>query len=217
MAGRDGRRRQQGVVALHLAVGALAREAMRTAELLRAEILGAVPGDQDAVVKSREARPQRRRSEQLLHALEAGLQQRRIDAIEHVADIIVGGDCPDPEQALAVRAPLALLQGALERQKRRALHEKQGKRRKPEVRHRDVAAAPFPGVRKSRAHRAQLSHQRPQKLHPDGRITSPLIWESQKCPAQLLLELLYPDCPLSDNAPRALYEDSLRAITATAR
>jgi hypothetical protein len=27
----------------------------------------------------------------------------------------------------------------------------------------------------------------------------------------------YPDCPLSDNAPRALYEDSLRAITATAR
>jgi len=100
---------------------------MRAAELLRAEILGAVPGDQGSLAKPAKGRPQRRRGEHLLHALETGLQQRRISGIEHVADVIVGRDFLDPEQSLAVRAPLALLQGALERQKRRVLHEKQGR------------------------------------------------------------------------------------------
>ena len=40
---------------------------------------------------------------------------------------------------------MAFLQGALEREKRGALHEKQRKRRKSEVRYRDVAAASLPG------------------------------------------------------------------------
>ena len=49
MTGRDRRRRQQGVVALYRAIAAFSGQAMRTTELLRAEILGAVPGDQDTV------------------------------------------------------------------------------------------------------------------------------------------------------------------------
>jgi hypothetical protein len=40
---------------------------------------------------------------------------------------------------------LAFLKGALERQKRRALHEKQGEGRQTEIRHRDIAAPPLRG------------------------------------------------------------------------
>jgi hypothetical protein len=96
----------------------------------------------------------RRLGEQVL---ETGSQQRRIDQIEHVADVIVGGDFRDPEQGLAVRLPLAFLKGALERQKRRALHEKQGEGRQTEICHRDIAATPLRGVGKIRAYRAQTS------------------------------------------------------------
>src|ERR1700686_5729353 len=85
---------------------------------------------------------------------------------------------------------MALLQGALERQKRRALHEKQGERRKPKIRHRNVAATSLPGVRKGRAHRPQTSQKGWQKLHPNGESHSPPIRESPKCAAGLLLELL---------------------------
>jgi hypothetical protein len=37
-----------------------------------------------------------------VQVLETGWQQHRIDQIEHVADVIVGGDFRDPEQGLAV-------------------------------------------------------------------------------------------------------------------
>ena len=40
------RRRQHGVIRLHLAGGAFAREAMRATELLRAKELGSIPGDE---------------------------------------------------------------------------------------------------------------------------------------------------------------------------
>jgi hypothetical protein len=39
------------------------------------------------------------------------------------------------------------------------LHEKQGKRRKPEVGYRDVATASLPGVRKARATQSTLTRQ----------------------------------------------------------
>ena len=168
MAGGDRGRRQQGMIVLDPAVGASAREAMRATELLRAKILGSVPGDQGSAAQPAEGLAQGRLGEQVLHALETGSQQRRIGQIEHVADVIVGGDFRDPEQGLAVRPPLAFLKGALERQKRRALHEKQGEGRHTEIRHRDIAAPPLPGVRESRAHRAQTSQKGCQKLHPNG-------------------------------------------------
>src|SRR5271163_1438280 len=102
MAGGDRGRSQQGMIVLDPAVGALAREAMRAAELLRAKILGSVPGDQGSAAQPAEGLAQGRLGEQVLHALETGSQQRRIGQIEHVADVIVGGD-RDPEQGLAVR------------------------------------------------------------------------------------------------------------------
>src|SRR6202030_3974954 len=43
MAGRHGRRCQHGMIRLRLAVGTLAREAMRAAYFLRAKIFGSVP------------------------------------------------------------------------------------------------------------------------------------------------------------------------------
>src|SRR5208337_3141283 len=45
MAERHHRRRQHGMIALGLAVGALARQTVRATELLRAEDLRPVPGD----------------------------------------------------------------------------------------------------------------------------------------------------------------------------
>src|SRR5580692_10919509 len=90
---------------------------------------------------------------------------------------------------------MTFLQGALEREKRGALHEKQRKRRKSEVRYRDVAAASLPGVRKASAHRPQSRKKGRQKLHPNGGITSPLIWESLKCARSPLLELLVAGSP----------------------
>ena len=112
-----GEAHQHGLPSLARSASMDRGEVSRTTELLRAEILGAVPGNQDTLAKPCEGLAQRRRGEQLLHALEAGLQQRRIGAIEHVADVIVRGDSSDPEPGLAVRAPLSLLQGTLERQK----------------------------------------------------------------------------------------------------
>jgi hypothetical protein len=103
------------MIVLDLAVGALAREAMRAAELLRAKILGSVPGDQGSAAQPAEGLAQTRVGEQLLDARKAGAQQHRIGRVKHVADVVVGRDFLDPEQGLAVRPPMAFLQGALER------------------------------------------------------------------------------------------------------
>ena len=57
MAGRHDRGRQHGMIVLGLAVGALARQAVRAAELLRAEILGPVPGDEGSAAQPAEGLP----------------------------------------------------------------------------------------------------------------------------------------------------------------
>jgi len=72
----------------------------------------------------------------------------RIHRIEIVADVIVGRDCLDPEQCLAVRPAVAFVQCPLERQERRALHEKYGKRRQSEIGHPDIAGTTSTLVRK---------------------------------------------------------------------
>src|SRR5580658_11074374 len=51
VAWRHDRRRQQTMIVLGLPVGALAGETIRTAELLRAEILRPVPGDQGSAAQ----------------------------------------------------------------------------------------------------------------------------------------------------------------------
>jgi hypothetical protein len=81
--------------------------------------------------------------------------------------------------------------------RRREAQSGSHKRRKSEVRYRDVAPASLPGVRKVSAHRAQSRKKGRQELHPNGGITSPLIRESLKCTRSPLLELLLTNCKIS--------------------
>jgi len=155
------------MIVLGLAVGALAGKTIRTAELLRAEILRPVPGDQGSAAQPSERLQHRRLRQQRLHAFETGLQKRGVDLVQPVADIIVGGNPADPEQGLAVGATLAFLQRALIGQKRRALHEKHRESRKAEVGNLDIAATPLSRVGKDRANGLQASNKGGQELHPN--------------------------------------------------
>ena len=166
MSRRDHRRAQHGMIALDLAVAALARLAMRAGDLLAAEILGPVEGDEGSAAEPAERLAHRRFEKQPLRVPEARREQSRIRAVEHIPDIIVGRDLLDPEQGLAVRPSLAFLQLPLKRQKRRALHEKHGEGRQTEIRHGDVAAPTLARVRKRRANRPKARQKRRQNLHP---------------------------------------------------
>jgi hypothetical protein len=143
------------MIAFDLAVAALARLAMRAGDLLAAEILGPVEGDERSAAEPGERLAHRGFQEQLLGALKARREQSRVRTIEHVPDVIVGGDFLYSEQGLAVRAPLAPLQRALEGQERRALHEEHCERGQTEVRHRDIAAPSLARVRERSANRLQ--------------------------------------------------------------
>ena len=100
--GRDGRRgRHGGMVVLGLAGGALARQAMRAAWLLRAEELGSIKRQSNARVQAwvlAAARPplepvEAAAGSQLAHNLvETGLRQRGVRRIEHRANVIVRPD-----------------------------------------------------------------------------------------------------------------------------
>jgi hypothetical protein len=86
---------------------------------------------------------------------------------------MVGRNLPDPEQSSAIRVTMPLLQMPLVRQKRLALHEKQGKRRKPHVSHRvrrnpqpRLSAKPLQTVRNPANSSSKISM--PQKITPQG-------------------------------------------------
>src|SRR3954468_7086160 len=85
------------------------------------------------------------------------------DRIQQRPDMVVAGDPVQAEQRLAIRAPLALLQTALMRQKGRALHEEQGKRR--HVRHRVAHITSLPEVRQRLTAPAQRRDQTIQNFH----------------------------------------------------
>jgi hypothetical protein len=142
-AGRHDGGRQQAMITFDLAVGALAREAVRTADFLGTMILRSVPGDQGSATQSTEGLPHGGLGQQRLHAFETGLQKRGVCLVERAADIIVGRNSSDAEQGLAVGAALTLLQRALKGQKRRTLHEEHRERSQTEVRDRDIAATPL--------------------------------------------------------------------------
>ena len=74
---------------------------------MRTEKLGAVPGDQGPPAQPPKGLAQRRFGQQRFQLLEAGRKQRRIGGIEHVADVIVGWNLLDSEQAGAVGTTLA--------------------------------------------------------------------------------------------------------------
>ena len=126
-----------------------------------------VPGDQGSAAQPTEGLPHGRLGQQRLHAFETGLQKRGVGLVQHVADIIVGGNSADAEQGLGVGAALALLQRALKGQKRRTLHEKHRESRKAEVRDLDIAATPLSRVGKSRANGLQAGQKGGQELHPN--------------------------------------------------
>src|SRR3954467_2639171 len=67
------------------------------------------------------------------------------------------------EQRLTIRAPLSLLQTALVRQERRALHKEQGKRR--HVRHRVAHITSLPQVRQRLTAPAQRPNETIQDFH----------------------------------------------------
>src|SRR5277367_3604724 len=113
VAGRHDRRRQHRMVALGLAVGALARQAVRAAEFLRAEELRSVQGDLGPSAQPAEGLPHRRLAQQRLHTFEAGLQQRGVRLVQKIADVIVGGNSADAEQRPAIGAAVAFLHRAL--------------------------------------------------------------------------------------------------------
>src|SRR5208337_3567829 len=104
-------------IALDLAVAAFARLAMRAVVQIIAETLGLVEGDECCAAEPAERLAHTGLDQQLLDALEAGREQSRVRAVEHVPDVIVGRDFLNSEQGLAVRPSLAPLQRPLEGQK----------------------------------------------------------------------------------------------------
>ena len=98
------------MIVIFFAVGALAGETVRTAELLRAEILRPIPGDQGSAAEPTERLPHGRLGQQPLHAFETGLQKRGVGLVQPVANVIVGGNSADTEQRLTVGAAMTLLQ-----------------------------------------------------------------------------------------------------------
>ncbi len=167
MAGRHDGGRQQAMIALGLAVGALAGQTIRAGELLRAEIFRSVPGDERPSAQPAEGLPQGGPGQQRLDAFETGPHKRGVGLVQRVADIIVRRNSADPEKGLAIGAPLALFQRALKGKKRRALHEKHRESRKTEVRDLDIAATPLSRVGKRRAYGLQAGQKGGQKLHPN--------------------------------------------------
>src|SRR5271163_2934920 len=113
------------------------RRAVPAMDLPRTVILAAIQRDQHPPIEPAEHVEAAVDLPELLDGFgEHRTQQRRRGRIEHVADVVVGGDFGDTEKAGAVGSAVAFLQLALMRQERRALHEEHR-----EGRHADVADA----------------------------------------------------------------------------
>ena len=153
--GRHDRRRHQRVEVLGPVLAALAGRALLAMDLARHVIFGAVQGDQHVAAKLAESLQAAGPLQFRHHLGEDRMEVVGADRVQQRPDMIVAGDPVQAEQRLAVRAPLSLLQTALVRQERRALHEEQGKRRQADVRHRIARIASLPEVRQRVAAPAQ--------------------------------------------------------------
>ena len=110
-------------------------------------ILGAVQSDQHVAAKLPESLQAVRTLQFGHHLGEDRMEVVGTDRVQQCPDMIVAGDPVEAEQRLAIRPPLSLLQTALVRQERRALHEEQGKRRQADIRHRVARIASMPDIR----------------------------------------------------------------------
>jgi hypothetical protein len=108
-------------------------------------IFGAIQGDQDMIPKPVKVLQAARTLQFRHHLGEDWMEVVGTGRVQQRPDMVVAGDLVQAEQRLAIRPALALLQTTLMRQKGRALHEEQGKRR--HVRHRVAHITSLPEVR----------------------------------------------------------------------
>src|SRR5215468_9798496 len=94
------------------------------------------------------------------------IKQSRLCWVQHVANVIVAGDLGDPKQALAIRAPVPMLQPPLMRQERRALHKEHREGCHPDIAHSIARIHPATLVRKPVQASAQRGKKRRKQLHP---------------------------------------------------
>ncbi len=107
--------------------------ALRTPDLFRVMELRAVEGDQDPAIQSGKLAKCLILNQFSQCHVERRIQQLRVDVIEFLADVIVGGNARDAEQRLAGMTVVRFVEAALVVQERRTLHEKCTERR-----HRDI-------------------------------------------------------------------------------
>src|SRR3954454_13224044 len=159
------------MVVLGLAVTTPARQALRTAELLRAEVLRPVERDEHPVTEPLEGAQPTVPAQHVQALVEGGLQVRGRHWAEHSADMVVGRDSGHAEQALAVRRLPPVLQRALVGEEGFALQEEQRKGRQADIRH-AVGHLAAPLVGKGRAGRANALQKGLEHLHADLNHTS---------------------------------------------
>ena len=136
VSGCHQRRRQHGMIIFPAAFTSEPGRAVQALDLPRTIILRAVERDQHVPV---EAAEHVKAAIDLLKLIDSfgeyRMQQRRGGRVEHVPDVIVGGDFGDAEQAGAVGAAVVFLELPLMGQERRALHEKHREHRHSDVTH----------------------------------------------------------------------------------
>ena len=128
-------------------------------------MLGSVQRDQRSPAQALE---RRQRPGSLDRFEEQRVECRRGGAVQHQADVVVGGDRRHAEQRLAVRSAVAFLQRPLMRQERRASHEEDRERRQADVGHCIVAVTrrSLAPVRDTGTDLAQLLDQLRYGAHP---------------------------------------------------
>jgi hypothetical protein len=128
-------------------------------------MLGSIQRDQHPPIQTLE---RRQRSRRLDRCHEQPVERRRRSAVQHQADVVVGGDRRHTEQRLAVRPTVPLGQRLLMPEEGRAAHEEDRERRQTDIGQCVVAVAPraFALVRQTGADIAQRPDHVCNGAHP---------------------------------------------------
>ena len=165
VVGRHDRRRQHRMEVLGLVLAPLAGRAVLTPHLARHVIFRAVQGDQHMIPKLAKVLQATGPLQFRHHLGEDRMEVVGTGRVQQRPDMVVAGDLVQAEQRLAIRPALSLLQTTLMRQKGRALHEEQGKRRQADVRHRVARITSLPEVRQRLTAPAQRRDETIQNFH----------------------------------------------------
>ena len=130
-----------------------------------AVVLRAVERDQHVIAEAAQGGQAAAGLQRMHRLFEQRMEEPWLDRIENGADVIVAGDVGHLEQRMAVRPALAFEQPALVREKRRALHEKDREGCHANIGHGEMAVAPVPPIRQSRAHAAHRVDERIKPSH----------------------------------------------------